>query len=74
MAIAWGPELTCIYNDAARQVLGDSRPGALGQPARELLRGAWESVGPQLRAVLDRDESIRADDEPLKLSRRGSSE
>jgi len=74
MAIAWGPELTCIYNDAARQVLGDSRPGALGQPARELLRGAWESVGPQLRAVLDRGESIRADDEPLKLSRRGGSE
>jgi signal transduction histidine kinase len=74
MAIAWGPELTCIYNDAARRVLGDSRPGALGQPARELLRGAWESVGPQLRAVLDRGESILADDEPLKLSRRGSSE
>ena len=74
MAIAWGPELTCIYNDAARRVLGDSRPGALGQPARELLRGAWESVGPQLRAVLDRGESIRADDEPLKLSRRGGSE
>jgi hypothetical protein len=37
MAIYWGPELNCIYNDAQRDVLGQLHPHALGQLARELL-------------------------------------
>ncbi len=54
MAIYWGPELNCIYNDAERGVLGKLHPVALGQPARDLLEDSWPVIGPQLEAVVER--------------------
>jgi signal transduction histidine kinase len=69
MAIYWGPELNCIYNDAERDVLGTRHPGALGLPARELLSGSWHIVGPQLDAVMERGESTWAEDQPLTIER-----
>ncbi|HTX13409.1 MAG TPA: histidine kinase [Solirubrobacteraceae bacterium] len=74
MAIYWGPELNCIYNDAERDILGKLHPGALGQPARELLRDSWPVVGPQLKAVMERGESTWAEDQPLTFDRRGGPE
>jgi len=60
MAIYWGPEFNCIYNDAQRDVLGKLHPGALGRPARELLRDSWHVVGPQRSygPILDDDGSV----------------
>jgi signal transduction histidine kinase len=74
MAIYWGPELNCIYNDAERDVLGNLHPGALGQPARELLHDSWEITGPQLQRVVDRGETTWAEDQPLTVDRRGMPE
>jgi signal transduction histidine kinase/DNA-binding response OmpR family regulator len=74
MAIYWGPELNCIYNDAERDVLGKLHPGALGQPARELLRDSWHVVGPQLEAVIEPGDSTWAEDQPLTFDRRGALE
>ncbi|HTU85147.1 MAG TPA: histidine kinase [Solirubrobacteraceae bacterium] len=74
MAIYWGPELNCIYNDAERDVLGKLHPGALGQPAHELLRDSWQIVGPQLEAVVERGDSTWAEDQPLTFDRRGALE
>lgn len=71
MAVYWGPSLTCIYNDAARDVIGQLHPGALGLPARELLSDSWNIVGPQLEAALHRGESGSVEDQPLTLNRRG---
>jgi signal transduction histidine kinase len=69
MAIFWGPELNCIYNDAERDVLGELHPSALGLPAREVLRDSWQIVGPQLEAVIRRGDSTWAEDQPLTLER-----
>lgn len=74
MAIYWGRDLTCIYNDAERGVLGELHPRALGMPARELLRDSWEAVGPQLAAVTQRAEATWAEDRPLMFDRRGKVE
>lgn len=74
MAIYWGHDLICIYNDAERMVLGELHPRALGMPARELLHDSWEVVGPQLAAVTERAESTWAEDRPLRLERRGKVE
>ncbi len=71
MAIYWGPELNCIYNDAERDVLGKLHPIALGMPARALLRDSWDVVGPQLQAVMDRADATWAEDQPLTFDRRG---
>jgi signal transduction histidine kinase len=74
MAMYWGPELNCIYNDAERDVLGRLHPSALGQPARELLRDSWDAVGPQFEAVIERGESTWADNQPLIFDRRAAPE
>jgi signal transduction histidine kinase len=71
MAIYWGPELNCIYNDAERAVLGKLHPSALGMPAAELLRDSWDVVGPQLRAVMGHGEATWVEDQPLSFDRRG---
>ncbi len=71
MAIYWGPELICTYNDAERDVLGSLHPAALGLPARDLLHESWEVVGPQLDAVMADGSSTWAEDQPLSFDRRG---
>ncbi len=43
MWMAWGPELTFLYNDAyARTTLGKKHPWALGRPAHAGLAGNLE--------------------------------
>src|SRR4051794_27255609 len=60
MAIYWGRELICLYNDAERDVLGRLHPWALGRPAEDVLHDSWDVLEPQLRAVLDRGEATWA--------------
>ncbi|HJS92692.1 MAG TPA: histidine kinase [Solirubrobacteraceae bacterium] len=74
MAIYWGPELNCIYNDAEREVLGGLHPWGLGRPARELLHDSWPTVGPQLASVIERGEASWAENQPLTFDRRERSE
>ncbi|MBV9717358.1 MAG: response regulator [Solirubrobacterales bacterium] len=71
MALYWGPELNCIYNDAERDILGNLHPWALGCPAHELLRDSWPMVGPQLMAVMEHGEATWDEDRPLTFARRG---
>jgi hypothetical protein len=74
MAVYWGPDLNCIYNDAERDILSNLHPHALGMPARELLRDSWEVVGPQLMAVMQRGSSTWAENQPLTFARHGTLE
>jgi signal transduction histidine kinase len=74
MAIFWGPELSYIYNDAGRDVLGKLHPGALGQPAQALLHDSWHIVGPQLAAVIESGEAMWTENQPLTCDPRGKSE
>ena len=69
MAVYWGPDLNCIYNDAERDILGGLHPQALGMPARALLRDSWKVVGPQLTAVMQRGGATWAEDQPLTFAR-----
>lgn len=46
IAIYWGPDYLCLYNDAYRGLLGDRHPGALGRPAREIF--------PEARPIIER--------------------
>ncbi|HEY2861409.1 MAG TPA: histidine kinase, partial [Terracidiphilus sp.] len=46
MWMAWGPELTVLYNDAyARVTLGKKHPWALGKPAAEVWSEIWRDIG-----------------------------
>src|SRR5690349_19058744 len=51
--IFWGPELTCLYNDAFSRSLGpEKHPAILGAPARVAWAEVWPVVGGQLEQVL----------------------
>jgi PAS domain S-box-containing protein len=52
MAVRWGPDLTMIYNDAYRPILGDKHPGALGLPLREVWSEIYDDLGPLSEAIL----------------------
>jgi PAS domain S-box-containing protein len=53
MWMAWGPQLTVLYNDAyARITLGKKHPWALGKPAPEVWHEIWPDIGPRIERVM----------------------
>ncbi|GAB3898228.1 hypothetical protein GCM10028803_17350 [Larkinella knui] len=48
MALYWGPDRICLYNDAYRGMLNDAarQPAALGQPAETVWAESWPLVKP----------------------------
>ena len=58
MWMAWGPELTVLYNDAyARTTLGKKHPWALGKPASAVWPEIWKDIGPRIERVLETGEA-----------------
>ena len=54
--LGWGPELTYLYNDAYRSIIGGKHPEALGKPFHEVWHEIWDVVGPMAEHVLRNDE------------------
>ncbi|HEY9861877.1 MAG TPA: ATP-binding protein, partial [Candidatus Obscuribacterales bacterium] len=74
MVIWWGDELTLIYNDAWRPILGNKHPQALGKPGQEVWGEIWDIVGTQLRSVLMTGQATWSDDQLLLVNRYGYTE
>ena len=53
MWMAWGRELTMLYNDAYRPTLGIKHPWALGMRASEVWPEIWPDIGPRIETVLE---------------------
>ncbi|MFC3127316.1 ATP-binding protein [Pseudoroseomonas globiformis] len=66
--LAWGPELTFLYNDAYRPLLGDKHPAALGSALAEVWAEIWPDVGPMVASAL-RGDPVIAHDLPLRVER-----
>lgn len=58
MQLFWGPDFTCIYNDAMAPALSAKHPASLGQPARDVWREAWPTIGPQVEHVFREGEAV----------------
>ncbi|MGA2852380.1 MAG: ATP-binding protein [Terracidiphilus sp.] len=72
MWMAWGPELTMLYNDAyARTTLGKKHPWALGRPAPEVWHEIWKDIGPLIDRVMKTEEACWEEKLPLTLERNG---
>src|SRR5690242_11581573 len=71
-ALVWGPELTTIYNDAFRPILG-RKPEALGRSFRDIWSEAWEIIGPIAQRALA-GESTFIEDFELEIERFGRPE
>jgi len=70
MFIAWGAQLTFLYNDAHVPILGERHPAALGRAMDEVWADAWHEAGPLVERALG-GESIFLEDFGLTLQRRG---
>src|ERR1700692_645405 len=72
MWMAWGPELTVLYNDGyARTTLGTKHPWALGRPTREVWSEIWKDIGPRIYRVLETGEASFEETLGLILERSG---
>lgn len=67
--LAWGPDLTSVYNDGYVPILGDKHPGAFARPFPEIWREIWEEYGPIIAATL-RGEAQYFIDQPVALTGR----
>lgn len=67
LAIAWGPELVYVYNDAAVSVFGNKHPWAMGQRVMDVWPDAWPTLQPMLESVLRTGLAVRNDDLELPI-------
>ncbi|MGH2410449.1 MAG: ATP-binding protein, partial [Chloroflexota bacterium] len=65
MWLGWGPELTFLYNDPYRSIVGGKHPQALGQPTAVVWREIWTDIAPRIQSALGGDEGTY--DEALLL-------
>jgi signal transduction histidine kinase/DNA-binding NarL/FixJ family response regulator len=72
MWMAWGPELTVLYNDGyARTTLGTKHPWALGRPTEEVWSEIWNDIQPRIDRVLRTGEATFEEALFLILERSG---
>ncbi|HST91503.1 MAG TPA: PAS domain S-box protein, partial [Brevundimonas sp.] len=70
MFVAWGDELTFLYNDAYAEILGAKHPLALGQRFRNIWAEIWSDISPLIDAAL-LGEATFSEDLPLVMNRHG---
>ncbi len=69
--IAWGPQLTTIFNDACRDIFRAGAPDLMGKPARVAFADLWGHIGGPLERVMADGASIRDFNARLVLTRSG---
>jgi hypothetical protein len=72
--LGWGPDLTYLYNDPYKSIIGGKHPRALGLPFRDVWSEIWEEVGPMADAVMSRNEGVYVEAHRLIMERHGYQE
>jgi hypothetical protein len=73
--VTWGPELTMIYNDGYRDMLGSEKhPGAMGAPLAEVWKEVWDDLLPSVERVMLHGEPTWTVDQHLLARRSGYDE
>jgi signal transduction histidine kinase/ActR/RegA family two-component response regulator len=73
MFIAWGPELSFLYNEAYTQFLGAKHPAAFGMPFESVWSEIWPDIVPLVQRALAGEASY-LEDLPLVILRDGRQE
>lgn len=73
MFVAWGPELSFLYNDGYAEILGGKHPAAMGASFPQIWSEIWHEVGPLAKAALS-GETVYRRDLPLVMNRHGHDE
>lgn len=73
--IAWGPELTMIYNDGYAQILGpNKRRYAMGKPIREVWTEIWDDVETMFGMVFSTVAPVSGAEHQIIMNRSGFDE
>lgn len=73
MFLAWGPQLSLLYNDAYIEILGDKHPSALGSRLEHTWGEVWGDVRPSVEQAMS-GHAVYAENLPLTVNRRGYDE
>jgi PAS domain S-box-containing protein len=73
MFVAWGPELTFLYNDAYAEILGDKHPAALGRRFEDIWAEIWDDISPIIERAMGGAASFY-ENLPLTMQRKGYTE
>jgi hypothetical protein len=71
ISIWWGSDLTALYNDACRALIGGNHPAGLGQTAPSAWREIWDDMGPRVEGAIRGNEEGAARPVPLLVERHG---
>ncbi|AVP59089.1 two-component system sensor histidine kinase/response regulator [Pulveribacter suum] len=69
--IGWGRELTYLYNDAYKSIIGARHPWALGRPVSQVWREIWSEIGPMLETAMGGVSGIYVEEQLLIMERNG---
>lgn len=69
--IGWGPELTYLYNDAYKSIIGARHPWALGKPTASVWDEIRSDIEPMLAKAMGGDEGIYVEEQLLIMERNG---
>jgi PAS domain S-box-containing protein len=72
--LGWGPDLTYLYNDPYKSIIGGKHPRALGRPFSEVWSEIWDVVGPMAHQVMTRDQGTYSEEQLLIMERHGYQE
>ena len=72
MAILWGSDSCCIYNDAYRVIAGEKHPAAMGRSTRDVWPEAWSFNQPIFAKVMTHGETIHLEDHLFPITRTGA--
>ncbi|MGJ5205517.1 ATP-binding protein [Bradyrhizobium sp. HKCCYLR20261] len=69
--IGWGKELTYLYNDPYKAIIGGKHPQALGRPTSVVWHEIWEDIGPLLAKASRGDQGTYVEAQLLIMERNG---
>jgi len=69
--IGWGKDLTYLYNDPYKSIIGGKHPWVLGQPTAAVWREIWPDVGPMLATATTGTEGTYVEEQLLIMERNG---
>lgn len=73
MFIAWGEELTFLYNDAYSEILGRKHPSAFGRRFADIWAEIWPDISPLVQSAMEGVPTY-CEDLPLIMNRSGYDE
>lgn len=69
--LAWGPDLTMLYNDGYTPMLGERHPAAMGRPLAQVWADVWPEIDPMIDRVLRGREPVWLEHQPFLTTRSG---